>query len=41
VISVKNGVRYDSTRQLVIKLEPNGQIRYGVSRRRCAELGLA
>jgi hypothetical protein len=42
VISVKNGVRYDCTRQLVIKLDHfSGQINYGVSKRRCENLGPA
>jgi hypothetical protein len=41
VISEKNGVRYDCTRQLVIKLEPSGDLDYGVSNRRCEALGPA
>jgi hypothetical protein len=42
VISEKNGVRYDCTRQLVIKLDHfTGEINYGVSRRRCESLGPA
>jgi hypothetical protein len=42
VISVKNGVKYDCTRQLVIKLDHfTGQINYGTSQRRCANLGPA
>ena len=42
VISVKNGVKYDCTRQLVIKLDHfSGQINYGTSQRRCENLGPA
>jgi hypothetical protein len=41
VISEKNAVRYDCTRQLVIKLEPTGGLTYSVSRRRCEALGPA
>jgi hypothetical protein len=42
VISVKNGVKYDCTRQLVIKLDHfTGEINYGTSARRCEALGPA
>jgi len=42
VISVKNGVKYDCTRQLVIKLDHfTGDLDYGVSQRRCQNLGPA
>jgi hypothetical protein len=42
VISVKNGIKYDCTRQLVIKLDHfTGEINYGVSQRRCRNLGPA
>ena len=42
VISVKNGTKFDCTRQLVIKLDHfTGDLNYGVSRRKCADLGPA
>jgi hypothetical protein len=40
VISTKNGIKYDCTRQIVIKLDHvSGQINYGVSSRRCEAIG--
>lgn len=40
VISVKDGTKFSCTRQLVIKLDHiSGQINYGVSPRRCDEIG--
>ena len=40
VISHKNDLRFECTRQIVIKLDHlSGEISYGVSRRRCDQLG--
>ena len=40
VVSVKNGIRYSCRRQIVIKLDhETGELAYGVSRRRCTDLG--
>ncbi len=42
VISTKNGVKFECTRQLVIKLDHfTGDLNYGVSSRRCNALGAA
>ena len=42
VNSTKNGVRYQCRQQVVIKLDHfSGDIRYGLSGRRCTELGPA
>ena len=40
VISHKNGERFDCTRQIVVKLDHfTGDINYGVSKRKCENLG--
>ena len=40
VISHKNGIRYDCTRQVVVKLDHfTGEINFATSARRCKELG--
>ena len=40
VTSVKDGVQFDCTRQIVIKLDHfTGEVTYGVSKRRCEEIG--
>ena len=40
MISVKNGTKFDCTRQLVIKLDHfTGDLNYGVSARKCVDLG--
>jgi hypothetical protein len=40
VISRKNGARFQCTRQIVIKLDHlTGEIAYGVSKRRCEQVG--
>jgi hypothetical protein len=40
VISHKNHIRFDCTRQIVIKLDhETGEINYGTSARRCKDLG--
>jgi hypothetical protein len=40
VVSHKNGERFDCTRQIVIKLDHlTGEINYGISARRCKDLG--
>ena len=42
VISIKNGEKFDCTRQVVIKLDHiTGEITYAVSKRRCDDLGPA
>ena len=42
VISEKNGVKFDCTRQVVIKLDHfTGEINYATSARRCEDLGPA
>jgi hypothetical protein len=42
VFSVKNGERFDCTRQIVIKLDHvTGKIFYATSKRRCDNLGPA
>ena len=42
VNSTKNGERFQCRQQIVIHLDPyNGQIRYGLSHRKCVDLGPA
>ena len=42
VISVKNGEKFDCTRQIVVKLDHfTGEINYATSARRCEDLGPA